>query len=210
MRFVFGPIPPSRVLDAEEKGWTPLTQTNSGLFALEASLLAFLFLVPVVLIVFDFAETNQEQLRSPFFLAALVLLLPTHEFLHALAYFKGVRSPHLIMGIWPSRGLCYVILDSPMPRNRVLLLSAAPFLALSIVPSFLLLLLDFPQRTLVLIVLLVHTALCTGDFMVFISIFRQVPSKAWVHNKGWKTYWNLPPAGLATPLGDKDEPCRAR
>jgi hypothetical protein len=189
MRFVFGPIPPSRALDAEEKGWTPLAESSSTLFALKGTFLSLLFLVPALLIVFDFAETSQEQLRSPFFLAALVLLLPTHELIHALAYFKGVRSPHLIMGIWPSRGICYAFLDSPMPRNRVLLVSAAPFLTLSIVPSFFLLLLDFPQRTLVLIFLLVHTAACAGDFMVFINILRQVPSKAWVLNKGWKTYW---------------------
>jgi hypothetical protein len=49
MRFVFGPILLSRVLDAEEKGWTPLAQPNSVLFALAASLLSFLFLVPAFL-----------------------------------------------------------------------------------------------------------------------------------------------------------------
>jgi putative zincin peptidase len=202
MRFIFGPIPHSRVLDAEERGWTALAEPDSGRFAVAASLLSLLFLVPAVFFVLNVAETNQRQLRSPFFLAALVFLLPTHEFIHALAYFKGVRSPHLVMGIWPSRGIGYAILDSPMPRNRVLLMSAAPFLALSVVPSFLPLLLDFPQRTLMVIVILVHTALCAGDFMVFTSILRQVPSKAWVHNKGWKTYSSLPPAGIATALAN--------
>jgi hypothetical protein len=93
--------------------------------------------------------------------------------------------------------MCYAIFDSPMPRNRVLLVSAAPFLFVSVIPAFLLALLDSPQRTLVLIVLLAHTALCAGDFMVFVNILRQVPSRAWLHNKGWNTYWKLSLTGTA-------------
>ncbi len=195
MRFVFGPIPESRGLDAEASGWTPLREPDSRRFAFVAILLSVPFQVAAIWILFDSLEDFREGFKSLslgfiLFLAALLLMVPMHEFVHALAYLKGLRSRRLIMGIWPRRGMAYVIYDSPTRRNRLLFMVAAPFLVLSILPLASLPFLSSGARAEVLFLLVIHTAVCVGDAMVFWHVSR-VPPNAWLHNKRWTTYWTV-------------------
>ena len=125
MRFVCGPIPESSGLDAEANGWTPLREPDSRRFAFVAILLSVPFQVAAIWILFSSLESFRTRFKSGplgvlLFVAPLLLLIPLHEFVHALAYLKGLRSRRLIMGIWPRRGMAYVIYDSPMRRNRLL------------------------------------------------------------------------------------------
>ncbi len=41
-------------------------------------------------------------------LLTLLAVVPVHELIHGLAYGQGIRSPHLVIGAWPSRGLVLV------------------------------------------------------------------------------------------------------
>ena len=125
------------------------------------------------------------------FLVLLAVLVPVHEFIHAMAYLKGMRSPHLIMGAWMRRGMFYVIFDAPMPRHRVLLMCAMPFLLLSVLPALCLPFLKLRHELLALgwFLVLLHSGLCSFDFLAFWRLFFRVPRGAWIYNNGWTTYW---------------------
>jgi len=190
MRFVCGPIPPSRVLNPQEVGWTLLREWGAGRFAVVAALLGLPFLIPAPILVRGLLKG--QPLVGGAFLLALLVMVPVHELIHALACFQGIRSRHLIVGFWPSRGLCYALYDSPLPRNRVLGMVVAPFLAFSILPLLCLPWLHGAAWSLVLVFSLLHTGACGGDAIVFFQLLSQVPRQALVHNNGWQTYYGGP------------------
>ncbi len=194
MRFVYGPIPEISGLDSEANGWAPLREPDSRRFAFVAILLSVPFQVAAIWILFSSLESFRTRFKSGplgvLLFVALLLLIPTHEFVHALAYLKGLRSRRLIMGIWPRRGMAYVIYDSPMRRNRLLFMVAAPFLVLSILPVASLPFLASGARAQVLFLVVIHTAVCVGDAMIFWHVSR-VPPNACLHNKRWTTYWTV-------------------
>ena len=198
MRFIYGPIPSSQTFDPKEEGWTPLggTDVDASRFAVIAGLLSVPFIVPAVWVLLSSrSEIRGFLLGNPLyfvaFLILLVALIPVHEFIHTLAYLKGLRSPRLMMGAWINRGMFYVIYDAPMPRHRVLLMSVMPFMLLSVLPVVCLLLLELQQEWMVLgwFLILIHASLCTGDFLVWWRLGFCVPHGAWIHNNGWTTYW---------------------
>lgn len=137
MRFVCRPIPPSRVLDAEEEGWTPLAEPSSQRFASIAMALAVPLNVPAVMVLLNIKSVLRAEPAMLLALAScLVAMVPLHEMLHAVAYPGWLRSRHLVVGIWPHRVFAYVVYDSPLPRNRVLLMILTPFVLLSVIPAF--------------------------------------------------------------------------
>lgn len=198
MRFICGPIPPSQAFDPKEKGWRPLDDADPGArrFATIGSLMTVPFIAAAAWVVLGSHSEVRAFLRSsPLhlaeFLVLLAVLVPVHEFIHAVAYLKGMRSPRLIMGAWMRRGMFYVIYDAPMPRHRVLLMSAMPFLLLSVLPAICLPWLELRHELLALgwFLVLLHTGLCTFDFLASWRLFFRVPRGAWIHNNGWTTYW---------------------
>ena len=198
MRFVRGPIPSTQAFDPKEKGWTPLDNADpeAKRFATVGNLLALPFVATALWLVLGPRSEVCGFLRSqPLHIAEIVLLLavlvPVHELIHAAAYFKGLRSPRLIIGVWASRTMIYVIYDAPMPRHRMLLVGAMPFLLLSAFPAVCLPWLELRHELVAVAWFLVvlHTGLCAFDFLVMWRLFSRVPRGAWVHNNGWTTYW---------------------
>jgi len=194
MRLILGPIPPSRVLSPQDEGWTPLREPSSRAFAVQALVLSLPFLVPAFLILPGLKGCLRTQ---PLTLLALVsffaLVTPMHEAIHALAYPGGLRSRHLIMGAWMRRGLCYVVYDSPVSRNRALIMLSAPFIALSSLLAAVAVFAPSEWRLVGTLALLVHTAVCAGDFATFVRLIGQAPKDSLVHNDGWTTYWKSVP-----------------
>lgn len=197
MRFVLGPIPPSLVFNPRDEGWTPLRELSPGRFSALGVLLALPFSIATALLVTSrpgglHGLLRDDPLPAGAFLLAVVLMCPVHEVIHALAFGVGIRSPRLILGFWPSRVLPYAIFDSPLARERVLVMIVAPFLVLSLLPLLSLLWLGGAAAGLVLAFSALHSALCGGDAIVSWLLWSQVPEKALVHNNGWQTYWHLP------------------
>ena len=198
MRFVHGPIPSTQAFDPKKKGWTPLDDADpkAQRFATIGNLLALPFIAAASWLLLSPQSEVCGFLRGqPRHIAELLLLLAVlvlaHEFIHAVAYFKGLRSPRLIIGVWASRAMIYVIYDAPMPRHRVLLMSAMPFLLLSALPAVCLPWLE-PRHELVAVawfLVLLHTGLCAFDFLASSRLFFRAPRGAWIHNNGWTTYW---------------------
>jgi hypothetical protein len=198
MKLVYGPIPPSETLHAPHDGWTPWRESTPAGFLLAATLLT----LPLIATFAWLFTTTRQEMKGYFadhpaalatIVFALLALVPLHEGIHALAYLKSFRSPHLIFGVWPWGGMCYVVYDRPLPRNRVLLMSTAPFLVLSVAPLCLLPWLPGTAQAILLLFALLHTIMCGGDFLVWLALLHQTPRRAWVQNDGWQTFWTLQP-----------------
>ncbi len=199
MRLVYGPIPPSRVLSPEDEGWTPLCEPPSGVFVIQVLLLSLPFLVPAVGILPELKGCLRTQpLVLPVLVSFFALMTPVHEIIHASVYPGGLCSKHLVMGAWMRRGLCYVVYDSPVSRNRILIMLSAPFIALSSLLAVMAVFAPSGWRLVGILALLVHTAVCTGDFATFVRLIRQTPKDALVHNDGWTTYWKSAPQRMAS------------
>ena len=199
MRLVLGPIPPSRVLSPQNEGWTPLREPTSRVFVIQVLLLSLPFLVAAFAILPGLKGHVRTQ---PLVLSALVscfvLMIPVHEAIHALMYPGGLRSKNLVMGAWMRRGLFYVIYDSPVSRNRMLIMLCAPLIVLSSLLAAVAVFAPSEWRFIAILTLLVHTAVCTGDFATFVRLTTQVPKFSLVHNDGWTTYWKSVPRPMAS------------
>lgn len=197
MRFINGPIPESRTFDPVAAHWTPLRTPESRRFVTVAMLSSAPFVVAATMLLLHDAPALRTLFRlQPWILLSFVLLLlmlvPVHEFIHALAYGRSLRSPNLIMGVWLQRGIPYVLCDEPLPRRRVLWMLAAPFGVLTVLPLALVPWLSGPALSCVLFISLLHAALCVGDAATLLRLLRQTPPGARVHNQGWQTYWAVP------------------
>jgi hypothetical protein len=154
------------------------------------------FLIAAIILLGDMKHEvrglfKAQPLVAGAYLLALIMMVPAHELIHALAYGRSIRSPHFIIGLWASRALCYAIYDSPMPRNRVLGMSVAPFLTLSVLPLLCLPWLHGTAWGLIISISLLHAAICGGDVIALLCLVSQVPRQALVHNNGWQTYWSV-------------------
>jgi hypothetical protein len=169
-----------------------LVEEEPSRFAARALLLA----APLLIASFVFLLYSKAFLRSnP---AALISLLtfyaamvPLHEVLHAVCYPGGLLSEHLVIGAWPRHGLFYVLYDGPLPRWRLLVMLAAPLAIFSVGLGGAILAAPNGWRPILAQMLLVHTAICSGDCLTIVRIVGQVPPGSLVHNSGWKTYWSV-------------------
>lgn len=194
MRVNIGSPRPSHTFDAVAAGWTPLTRLESKRYVWLALMIGLpCFLASLMVLSQSVAGWKRGILSEPGALvvlfASLLLVVPAHEFIHALAYRCGLRSPNLILGIWPQRFLIYVLYDGPLSRGRVLFMLAAPFLVLSVLPLCVLWLLPADYGSLTLYFVLVHTSACSGDAVTFMRLLKQAPPRSLIHNQGESTYW---------------------
>ena len=78
-----------------------------------------------------------------------------------------------------------------MPRDRFLLVGAAPFLALSLLPLALSAALGWTTPVPAFLAL-VNCLSSAVDFAGLFVIGFQAPRRARVRNFGWRTYWRMP------------------
>lgn len=98
------------------------------------------------------------------------------------------RSPHSILGFWPSRVLFYAHYDGEMTRNRFIAILLMPFVVISVVP---LLVSAVAQVTSgwVAYISAFNALLACGDMLGAGMVVFQIPATAIVRNQGWRTYW---------------------
>lgn len=194
MRIQYGHPQPSRTFDPAAAGWTPLSGQDSRRFVFIALLLSLPGIVAASVMTFQWAPAWKVLLSAhawgfPAFVLALLLLVPVHEFIHALAYRCGLRSPDLVLGLWPQRGLVYVLYDAPLPRRRVLAMLAAPFLLLTVLPLSLLGLVPAEARSLAAFFIVIHASACSGDVLTLVRLWTQAPPDSLIHNQRDVTFW---------------------
>ncbi|MCA9071561.1 MAG: DUF3267 domain-containing protein [Planctomycetaceae bacterium] len=202
MRFVLGPIPPSETFAARALDWTPMISSNELRWANVTSVVGLLLFLVAGCLCLQRAAFSPDV--EPWLLVGAIVLtavlIPLHEFFHCLGYLVPLHSRKLITGIWLARGIWYVVYDSPLPRGRVLLMLAAPFLFLSCLPCLAFPFLSGSRSWLLGYVVLMHVALCVGDAITFFRIGVTIPKGALIQNCGWKTYWSpLPIQSSGSP-----------
>lgn len=192
MKFVSGPIPPSSDPSLTDDNWTPLREPSPGVFVAQVLLLALPLLGLALRVLLQLkGHLHTHPTATILLVCSFAMIVPVHELIHAFAYPGGLRSRHLVMGVWLRRGLAYVVYDAPLPRNRVLIMLLAPFATLTVVLGMIVIVVPSQWRLMALLVMLVHTAICLGDFLTYSRLVRQVPVCAQVQNDGWVTYWKL-------------------
>jgi hypothetical protein len=184
-------------------GWTPLREPGAKSYSTMAVAMSLPFVLGAFLLLLHNREIWRPLLRAHHwelagFVLLLLILVPLHEGVHAIAYGCGLRSPHLIAGCWWRRGLAYVLYDAPLPRRRVLIMMVAPFFVLTICPLLALSLASAAGQSFILFFAILHAAICTGDFNTFVRLLHSTPPRAWIHNQGWTTCWR---ADYQPPLG---------
>lgn len=194
MRFIRGPIPPSETFDPVAAGWNPLRAADSRRFTIVALFCTIPFLLAAVALFFRAAPSLRPIFHGHLwsllvFLLLLLLLVPAHELIHAIAYRCRFRSRQLWVGIWPERAMAYVLFDAPLPRQRVLAMLVAPFFVLTVLPLVVMPFLAAPWSQCAGFFALLHAALCVGDAATIQRLLRQVPAGAQIHNHGWQLYW---------------------
>lgn len=147
-----------------------------------ASLVAFLwfFITPLR------AVTPTASIAS--FLITFVGIVVVHELIHAAVHPRAGRSPHSILGFWPSRVVFYAHYDGELSRNRFVAVLLMPLLVISIVP---LLIAAATQMTSgwAAFVSAFNALLACVDILGAGMVLFQIPANATVRNQGWRTYW---------------------
>jgi len=209
MRIHIGSPQLSRTFDPSSLGWKPVSGLKSAHYVWLALVIGLpCFLGSLIVLYHSISDWKKGVLSQPggrvLLFTCLLLMVPVHELIHALAYRCGLRSPHLILGIWPRRFLIYVLYDAPLPKARVLRMLAAPLVTLTFLPLGLLLFLQGDLASLTTYFILVHTSACSGDIITWIRFWKQVPPNALIHNQGETTYWGHA-LGEASSPGEKLE-----
>src|SRR2546422_5849371 len=120
MRFHLGAIPssPDFVPDAS---WRSMRQAPSpwleNLLALPIGVVAAVTVAVLWFLVTPLRNIT-PAMSLPTFLLAFAGLVVVHEDIHALVHPMAGRSPHSILGFWPSLGF-YAHYDGEMSRNRL-------------------------------------------------------------------------------------------
>jgi hypothetical protein len=208
MRLHLGAVPDDPDFHPEAEGWSPIREPGPWMIQLIA--MPFIFVLAFFSFELLYLVFPREILFNPSFTISIVcapiwiwmmvLLIPIHEFLHAVCQPGWEFSPNSVIGFWPSKVLFYAHYQGAMSRNRFLIALAMPFIVLGLVPIPIIAVSQIIGLTALMVVALAYLALigsvlACGDAVGFSVIISQIPRSAIVRNKGWKTYWKLGVSG---------------
>jgi hypothetical protein len=202
MRFHFGAVPDDPHFYPEAEGWSPIREPGPWMIQFIAMPVSFVLIVlsgGLLYLVFPrellFSQPLPASLLcAPTWFWMFILLIPIHEFLHAVCHPGWGFSSNSVIGVWPSKVLVYAHYEGMMSRNRFLLTLAMPYIVLGLVPIPIVAVSEvFGLTSLTAVALtylsLIGSVLACGDAVGFWVVSLQIPSSAIVRNKGWKTYW---------------------
>ena len=205
MRFHNGAVPEDPAFQPEEQGWKPIREPGVWGMQLMAIPVAFLLVLISAGLIWpalpDGFFTSGFHFDLPLWKLALTLIviIPVHEFIHALCSPGWGCTRRTVIGMWLSRGLFYAHYEGEMSRNRFLFVFAGPYLVLALLPIPAVAILGALNPgsgaiwPLAFLSLLAGT-LSSGDAIGFFLVLMQIPADALVRNKGWRTYWRPPDA----------------
>ncbi|WPX10087.1 DUF3267 domain-containing protein [Anaerocellum danielii] len=125
------------------------------------------------------------------YIFAIFLVMLLHELIHAMCYPGSIFSENTIIGYWPEVGACYAYSNEALKRNRYLLVYVAPFFVLSVIPTIIMLFLNFSRNDLILLIALLNALGSCVDIFFSILILLQVPKEGILVNSEEKTYWKI-------------------
>jgi len=190
MRFHIGAIPEAPDFSPDAP-WRPLREPTPWVMQLVALPIAIAVALIVALLWSQMMLMRQIEaiLSIPFILFSFAGIVVIHELIHALVHPMAGRSPHSILGIWPSRVLFYAHYDGELRRNRFVGILLMPLVIISLVPLILAALKLIPASGSLAYISILNASVACGDVLgAGITLF-QVPTDAIVRNQSWRTYW---------------------
>ncbi len=116
----------------------------------------------------------------------IVGILVAHELIHLLCIPDFIRSDTTYIGITYGGGFVYT--EEQLTRTRYLLISFAPFIAISIILPVILGMLNLLSPV-IIGVLLLNSMGSSVDILMALNVLIQVPSRADLVANGTETYW---------------------
>jgi hypothetical protein len=188
MKFHLGAIPENTDFNPEAEGWAAIREPGPWLIQIIAIPLALIILILLGGLLYLVWPSGSATTSAVLLVGFGLGFIPVHELLHALFFPEGLRSPHTIIGFWPTRALFYAHYEHEMSRDRFLVVFLAPFIGLSLIPIVLIALFQWPSLELAFLAL-VNGAAASGDMIGTLLVGYQIPRGAVVRNKGWRSYW---------------------
>lgn len=195
MRFHLGALPDNFEPDEH---WRPIVEPAPWMFQVLATPISLASGALFFYLWHRFLEFEKPHIPSGWetaWLVAMVISFPVlimvHELIHAVFYPGYGLSKATLIGCWPSRMLFYAYHDGAVTRNRFLLVFVTPFLLISVLPLLIAAWIRLPEMvTSILAWFSIWNALfACGDVLGFLLILCQVPRRALVRNKSWRTFW---------------------
>ncbi|RPI36468.1 MAG: DUF3267 domain-containing protein [Methanoregulaceae archaeon] len=198
----------SRIPDADKQKqqelitgqWVKLKEPRSSLTAILESipfmvlnatitlLIAGMF-VPVSFGYFGIAGSSfSYQIDLPVLVFGALGILVAHELIHLLCIPDFIHSETTSLGITYGGGFVYT--EEQLTRTRYLIISFAPFIALSIILPFILGMLNLLSPV-IIVFLLLNSLGSSVDFLIALHVLLQVPSRAYLIANGKDSYWKL-------------------
>jgi RimJ/RimL family protein N-acetyltransferase len=130
-------------------------------------------------------------------LIAFLIIIPLHEFVHALLTPRMGFTHETLVGCWPARILFYAFYLGEISRERFLVVLIGPTVVLTVIPLTVIAVLQL-DAPLLAAAALANGIGAAGDLLGLFVMGVQIPRGAIVKNKGWRSYWRRP-ALLITP-----------
>jgi len=119
-------------------------------------------------------------------LLGVVGILVAHELIHVLCIPDFIRSDTTCIGITFGGGFVYT--EEPLTRTRFIIISFAPFIAISLILPFILGMLHL-LSPLILGLMVLNSLGSSVDMLIALLVLMQVPSRAHLVANGRDTYW---------------------
>ena len=184
--------------DLTARHWVKLEEPGTMLTAILASipfmllnftitLLIVGMFVPVSLQYFGIAGTSFSfQIDLLPMVVGVTGILVAHELVHLLCIPDFIRSD--ITGVGITYGGGFVYTEEPLTRTRFVIISFAPFIAISVILPFLLGMLHL-LSPLIMGLLVVNSLGSSVDILMAVLVLMQVPPRAHLVANGRETYW---------------------
>ena len=128
------------------------------------------------------------MVKEKWHLLYIIILIPIHEYAHAIIYPKFGLTDKTIVGFWPKKFVFYSYYDGILKRNRLLLAMLSPFILLTVIPILLIIIFRLNYTSLAVIAL-INPIAGAGDIFYSILIIKQIPKNAIVKNDTSKVFW---------------------
>jgi hypothetical protein len=187
MQFVLGPFVHAHRC-ALDGTWRQVRETDGGLTQVLLLPISLGAGIAVLVLWLLCAPFTISALDAPVLVAGFAILVPLHEFMHAVSYPSSSGTGSLAITVWPSRLLFCAGYDGEVSRARYIGVQAAPLLAVSLGPIALCAVLGIESAHLALISLL-NALASGGDLLAIILVLAQVPEGAVIRQLAWRTVW---------------------
>jgi hypothetical protein len=188
MNFIVGPIPENPGFDPEREQWSGINEPDPIRLQLWAIPVVLTVGGVLVLLFLSVTPVRLTDVPLPLYIIVFPFLVPVHEIIHAVFHPRQGLSEKTFIGFWPKALLFYAHYEGELPRNRFILILAAPFVFLSLGPVLLSALWQSPHP-LWAAVSITNGLSAAGDLLGIPLILFQIPGDALIKNKGWRSYW---------------------